>query len=69
MSDDPHTLLGAYRAAVARSRAASALVENSESGTPLFGHAVADLARCMRAEVEAGRAFLAVLDGRRSPRS
>jgi hypothetical protein len=66
MSAHACTLWDAYRAAIVRTRTASAILEGCESGTPLFGQAVEDLSRCMRAEIEAGRSFMASLESMRS---
>jgi hypothetical protein len=60
------TLRDAYRAAIARTLAASAILEGLEPGTRLFGQAAADLSGCMRAEMEAGRAFMTALETTRS---
>ena len=56
----------AYRAAIARTVAASAALEGTEPGTALFKAASADLARCMQAEMQAGRDLVATMDAMRS---
>ena len=66
MSNSTRNLRDSYRAAIARTFVARTILERAEIGTPLFAQAAEDLSCCMRAEMEAGRSFMAALDSRRS---
>jgi hypothetical protein len=55
-----------YRAAIARTVAANALLKGLEPGTPQHAQAAEELARCMRTELQAGRNYMATLDALRA---
>lgn len=59
-------LRDAYREAIARTVAANAVLKGLEPGTEPHAQAAEDLARCMQAEMHAGRNYMATLEALRA---